>query len=94
MNNCKLKLLTSPFEKGGFKSSTICGWALMLILLIVAFIMTSTKIYAESNKQTTSTTVKTTTQPEKKTKTNTREKKFIPTEKIQADTSVPFPVDI
>ena len=79
MNNCKNKINVT------------------IKLLIISFLISSTGSYAETSKQiniqTTTTTGKK-TQPEKKTKTSTRAKKFIPTEKIQADTSVPFPVDI
>ena len=66
-------------------------------LLIISFLLSSTGSYAETSKQTNIQTTAATgkkTQSEKKTKTSTRAKKFIPTEKIQADTSVPFPVDI
>ena len=64
---------------------------LYILLTLVVLLFLNTGVYSKQNNEQSIQKKSVNKSPKKITK---KSKKFIPTEKIKADTSVPFPVDI
>ena len=83
----------------GFKSNSIKVLTGIVILFILLNLNSYTNSYAESRQANKQNKQNNKTRTIHKTRItihskSSKAKQFIPTEKIKADTSVPFPVDI